>query len=388
MRLAYVSYEYPPDTAFGGIGTYVYITRAMRRMGYEVEVFSAGTSRESLHEIFEEGIIVHRVHCAKRKQFPSAIAPVFAARHQQQAFDLIESPEFDADGRVIREQFPHLPMAVKFHTPKFLVRELNNSVKKPGWLKRLFTGSYKKMDDAEYRLALAADDLSAPSLSLRSIIAERWEIDKSLIRHHPYIFLPNETFLRIPVTTLSRTVTFTGRLETRKGVLALAQAIPEVLQKHPDVTFRFIGKPDPGPNGQPMDVYLKAKLAPFAANIRFIPRVPPDQIPLLLAETDICVYPSLWENFPNVCLEAMSAARGIVASRNGGMEDMLEDIKGGILIDPKKPGEIAKGICYLLENPEERQAMGQRCRDKILTYYAGSLLKETAETYREIAGIK
>ncbi len=66
----------------------------------------------------------------------------------------------------------------------------------------------------------------------------------------------------------------------------------------------------------------------------------------------------------------MAAGRGIVAGREGGMKDMLEDIKGGVLVDPMSVKEIADGILFLLNNPAERFLMAARSREKVINYYA------------------
>lgn len=107
-----------------------------------------------------------------------------------------------------------------------------------------------------------------------------------------------------------------------------------------------------------------------------------------MEQIDVCVYPSLWENFPNVCLEAMTAGRGIVGSREGGMKDMLEDINGGMLVDPLSVDHIVSATAYLLQNPALRQEMGERARNKIITYYATSVLDETINYYQNIISSK
>ena len=121
------------------------------------------------------------------------------------------------------------------------------------------------------------------------------------------------------------------------------------------------------------------------ANLEFAGHVTPPQIAGYLARTDICVFPSLWENFPNVCLEAMSAARGIVASREGGMKDMLEDIEGGILIEPTDSPQLADAVCEMLDDPRQRRQRGERCREKIVDFYADQVVRDAERYYLDVA---
>ena len=132
------------------------------------------------------------------------------------------------------------------------------------------------------------------------------------------------------------------------------------------------------------DVLLK-ELGGSASRVKFIDHVPLSQIPYFLSTASVCVFPSLWENFPNVCLEAMSAARGIVASRSGGMSQMLQPCDGGLLVDPHDVHAIADGITNLLQHPEERIAYGMRSRQRIVDYHANTIPNKIVEQYKAFA---
>jgi glycosyltransferase involved in cell wall biosynthesis len=390
MKLAYVSYEFPPDTITGGIGTYVHeVTRALRQRGHHIEVFCASPYRDSPNELAEDGLIVHRVRSLRREDFRQAIVRHFAARHEQISFDLLESPEYGADGLAIKQQFPQLPLVVKCHTPGFFVKRLNQSLRAGCWKERLRRslglGKYKKQFDAEYRIAALAERVISPSASLAAHLTRDWGFAPDAIEVIPNPYVPRRQLLEIPVATNFRVVTFTGRLEVRKGVAALGEAVPRVLKQHPDVVFRFIGKNGRAPHGSgSMVEFLKQELAPHLSQIEFVDHVPLEQVPVHLARTDICVYPSLWENFPYVCLEAMSAARGIVASQEGGMRDMLTDIDGGELIDPTDARQMADKINDLLANPQRRQAMSARARDKVVNYYSTTVVGIIEDFYKSV----
>ena len=381
MNIAFTSFEFPPDTAIGGIATYVEnAAMLMAKKGHRVEVFTSSPHRTSIHESYAENILVHRIQTIDRDNFCKAVLPLFTQRHQHAAFDLVESPEYAYEGIEIKKAFPALPMIVRFHTPGFWVSYLNKkfvagSIKEK-IKKRLGIKQYKKEKDKEYLFTLMADGWVVPCTSMKDILTGHWGLDAEKIAIIPNPFQPSEALLNIVAETATGTVTFIGRLEVRKGVTQLAAAIPMVLKHQPAVQFRFVGKPNHAPDKKGMmDNYLKEQLSAFKDNIRFIPHVTKDKIPELLSQTDICVFPSYWELFGYVCTEAMAAARGIVAGREGGMRDMLEDINGGILIDPLSPQQIADGILLLLNDPAERIRMGKRCREKVISYYS----KEVAD---------
>jgi glycogen synthase len=376
MTIAFISFEFPPDTAIGGIATYAENAAVlMANKGHQVEVFTSSPYNESLNEVLAKNIIVHRIHSTDRNGFCKNILPIFTQRHLQTPFDVVESPEYSYEGLEIKKTFPALPMIVRFHTPSFWVKHLNKKYIAGSFkekIKKVFgIKQYKKDKDKEYRFAILASNWIVPCVSMKNILIEYWQLDAAKIEIIPNPFLPSAALLAINAKTKNNTVSFIGRLEVRKGVTQLAAAIPLVLKEKPNVQFYFIGKPNHAPNKKGMmDDYVKHQLKAFEKNIHFIPHVLKERIPELLAQTDICVFPSYWELFGYVCTEAMAAARGIVASKEGGMNDMLEAINGGVLIDPLSAEKIAAGILFLLDNPEERVAMGERSRQKTIDYYA------------------
>jgi glycosyltransferase involved in cell wall biosynthesis len=124
---------------------------------------------------------------------------------------------------------------------------------------------------------------------------------------------------------------------------------------------------------------LKRLLAPVSHAVEYVDGVPYDQVHRYYAESDICVLPSIWENFPNVCLEAMSAARGVVGSSAGGMAEMIDDGRTGLLMPPRNPRAIADAILRLLREPDRRMEMGRAARQHVRTAYAPEVIAPLQE---------
>ncbi len=392
MNIALISYEYPPDTADGGVATYVgQAARMLAGRGHAVEVFVG--SRERTETCTENGILVHRINTGHDERFRAAVGAAFAERHAAAAFDVLECPEWEADGLDAVRRVPDIPLVVKLHTPISLLRRLNlppwgigNSVRTASNRTRVFAGALRHgrrvpwmthyerqvrdMDRLESALAHAADEVATPSLSLGQILTKQWRLDPARVAHVPNPYAASEAMLAIPVETATNRVTFLGRLETRKGVLDLARAIPLVLRRHPQAKFRFVGRPMPSPSPSlDMQQFLERTLARHAASVEFYGAVSLAGIPGVLRETDICVFPSVWENFPNVCLEAMSAGRGVIGSSAGGMRDMLEDGKYGLNVPPRRAFALSEAISALLADPARRMALGQAAREKVQSAY-------------------
>jgi glycogen(starch) synthase len=399
MNIAFISYEFPPDTADGGIATYVYQASSMlHSRGHHVEVFAGSRTRTG--STTENGVMVHRIRAKDNDMFAHDAGAAFVQRHHTVHFDVLEGPDYSADAREAVRLAPDIPLVVRLHTPSILLLRLNYyesslrgklrfavSALRKGrastWgygralavyrelRRQIRIGRHMRHADRRERAhAALADELCSPSLSLRELIAQLWGVEAGRISHVPYAFTPSTSLLSIAADSMTNVVTFLGRLEVRKGVLDLAQAIPLVIRRHPAVRFQFVGPSEDSPKrGMAMKDYLHHELRAHHAAVEFPGPVPPDQVPGVLAGTDICVFPSLWENFPCVCLEAMAAARGIVGSAAGGMSEMLEEGVAGMLVRPRSPKAIAAAINDLLDDPARRVALGTIARRRLLTEY-------------------
>lgn len=381
MKIAFISYEYPPDTAYGGIGTYMYqAAQMMHQRGHHVEVFTSSPHRAGTD--IEDDILVHRINEKNRELFPAQIGEFFARRHDIIEFDVLEGPEYKADTQAAVALAPAIPLLIKLHSPSFFIYQLNGSETPfPMKLRReigaLVKGYrdrywlYNPKIDIECTHALEADEIVTPCSDLGRRMRRAWSLDPEKISCIPYPYQPSASLLRIPVETRNEVVTFIGKLEIRKGVIDLARAIPEILKHVPHTKFQFIGPSDRSHKAgfSSMRNYLEDRLRPYRDAVKFIDQVPLESIPEILAATDICIFPSIWENFPNVCLEAMSAGRCVVGSNAGGMVDMLKNGEFGRLIPPCSPQTIARTAIALLKNPELRIKLGAAARNNVLTEY-------------------
>lgn len=386
MRIAFISYEYPPETAIGGIGTYVLqISQMLQKKNIEVHVFCGSHTANSFN-IEPTGVSIHRVLCNSRKDLRKKIIPVIKKVHALTPLSIIEMAEYGAEGLYIKKEFPDIPLIVKLHTPQYLVKKINTHYRQNEFkfrLKRMLGIKYNYLNDNEYRAAVTADEIITPSVSLGKIIHNDWKIPNDKIRHLPNPYILNPELLAIPAEGKNLRFGYFGRMEIRKGIINLTAAIPIILKKLPQAECWFIGADSAGPHGEKsMKAFMKNEFKEVISRVKFIDQVSLSEIPKIMRELDVCVYPSIWENFPNVCLEAMTAARGIVASNCGGMVDMLQDIEGGVLINPDKTEEIVSSIIQLLSNNEQRIAMGKRSREKIIQYYSSKLIDEIIEYYK------
>lgn len=384
MRIAFVSHEYPPETGGGGIGTYLaQITRLLARAGHEVHVF-AGSQGAAASSPLPEGGQLHRI-AGPAAGFRSAVVPVFAAEHARKPFAVVEGTDFDASALGIRQARPDIPYVVKLHTPRFVIDEMHAQPPRGRVKWRMMIGAWRRgrrfqprpireqpAAQAELAAIRLADEIAAPSQAVADAACQWAALDRDRISIFPYPYEPGADILAIPAGGATNRVTFLGRLEERKGVIDLADAIPRVRAQQPAARFRFVGRAVPhGPAGTDMADFLRDRLGPHAAAVEFTGPRPPGDIPGLLAATDILVAPSHWESFGLVCCEGLAAARAVVGSANGGMAEILDHGRIGVLVPPRRPGVLARELLTLLGDPARRQALGTAGRQHVCKQYSG-----------------
>lgn len=94
-----------------------------------------------------------------------------------------------------------------------------------------------------------------------------------------------------------------------------------------------------------------------------------NDIPAVLASLDISVVPSISESLPNVVLESMAAGVPVVATRVGGIPDILEHEKSGLLVPPGDDLQLTEAIGRLIPNPALRQAIGSRAKEYAASHF-------------------
>lgn len=383
MRIAFVSYEYAGIAEGGGIGTYVRQTAAMlAARGHSVEVFTSWSDAR-----LDDGgdIRVTQIR-APRELFSRQVVPYFLAAHECDPFDVIESAEYGADIEYVIRAAENVPRVVKLHTAAHQIAEINDeyislrskarfiagAIRRGRAPKPFWSRSYNPNEDPERDIAISADEVTAPSTALLERTARAWRLDFSRSVVIPHVFLPDASLAALSPARDGATVTFIGKLEVRKGILDLAKAIPAVVRECPDVRFRFVGRSLPHPaTGESLDATVTRLAGRLGSDrLEFVGAVPYSEISGYLGASTIAVFPSHWEAFGFVCLEAMAAGCAVVGSSAGGMSEIITHEETGLLVPPRDPKALSAAIVYLLRNSEQRTRMAKEARAHVLSDYA------------------
>jgi phosphatidylinositol alpha-1,6-mannosyltransferase len=162
------------------------------------------------------------------------------------------------------------------------------------------------------------------------------------------------------------------RLVARKGPATLIAALPWVLARHPGCLLVVVGG---GPDRSRLE--RAAEAHGVAGSVRLLGRRPWPAIGRYYAAADVFALPTrerFWgletEGFPLVYLEAAAAGLPVVAGLAGGVREAVDDGTTGLIVDGRRPEEVADALLGLLDDPPRRRAMGAAGRQRVLDRFS------------------
>src|SRR5262245_33969105 len=167
---------------------------------------------------------------------------------------------------------------------------------------------------------------------------------------------------RVPRARL-RKVVMVANLRVEKGHDVLIDAAVDVLRNVPDVRFDLVGA------GPELDrLRTRARARGVADAITFAGHC--DDVAARLADADVFVLPSRSEAFPNAILEAMAAGLPIVASAVGGILELIDDGRTGVLVPAGDPGALAHALCHVIADAPHTARLGEAARAEASARYS------------------
>lgn len=153
-----------------------------------------------------------------------------------------------------------------------------------------------------------------------------------------------------------------GRLVYEKGHEFLVEAMSTVTQSDTHAIAGICG-------AGPLHDQLQAQIEKLNLQDKVKLLGQWDEIPELLAASDVFVLPSRWEGLPMALLEGMMAGLPVIATRVEGVDEVVQPGEHGILVPLESPAELAQAILQLLRSPQERARMGGAARERVLNSY-------------------
>jgi glycosyltransferase involved in cell wall biosynthesis len=411
LRIGFFVWEYPPKIV-GGLGTYAeYITREFVELGHDVSVFTLNDGDLKTKEIVR-GVEVHRPLIADA----SNVFPMFVTDDLKRwgtnirffndifIYNVLSSTKF-LNGLIKREGYCFDIVCVHDWLSCISGLIVKNGSKIPvvfhvhstEWGRSGDTGS-DVVSHLERATAQNADAIITVSSAMQDdLVRHGWPQAKINVVWNgvdPDEYDPNRC-RKDEISKIRenygipedwKMLLFLGRLTWVKSVKNLVQALPTVLKDYPKTKLVILGKGE-----QQSDIIEMANRLGVKDNIvcRF-DFVPEKERILHYAAADLCVFPSVYEPFGIVSLEAMSMAKPVIVGARGvvGFREQVISSgsdQNGMHVNGEDSSDIAWAIKETLSDPKRAKLWGESGRKRVIEYFTWrKAAEQTLDTYEAV----
>ncbi len=397
INICLVSREYPPETGWGGIGTYTHhLAHGLVNLGCEVHVITQSLDYEK--EYLDGGVYVHRIvhplffpykgrlnEFTLRLEYSFEIYQKLKELINKYRIDIVEAPNFSAEG-FIYSLFKKTPLVTRLHTHFSEVIEFSR------WPKTYDRNLSCWLEDSAI---LRSNLVTCSTHRHKQLIFNEIGINSKNTEIIP-LGIPLPELKQVdPKDKKSLTILYVGRLEKRKGAHILFKAIPKILQEFPETEFIIIGRDTYlndnfiSFNGKKEHSFknklIKSLPEKYLNNIQFLDYVDSKTLHQYYSKCDIFIAPSLYESFGFIYIEAMSYAKPVIGCGVGGIPEVVQDGVNGILVPPEDHNALAEAIIGLIKDKNLREKIGKRARRGVERDFSLNLMVErTLKAYTKL----
>jgi len=411
MRIGFFVWEYPPSVV-GGLGTYAEnITQEFLDIGHDVCVFTLNRGGLKTREILK-GVEVHRPLIADA----SNVFPFFVVDDLKKwgtniklfndifIYNILSATKF-LNGLIKKEKYNFDVVCVHDWLSSISGLVIKNESKIPvvfhthstEWGRSGGQGS-EVVSHLEGAMAQSADKIITVSYAMQQdLVRHGWSPSKISVvwngvdpeKYNPRIVKKEEVMkirARYNVPENWNMLLFVGRLAWVKGVRNLLVAMPSVLKEYPNTKLVILGKGE-----EQSDIVETAERMGIKEKVVYrFDFVPENERILHYAAADACVFPSTYEPFGIVSLEAMAMEKPVVVGARGvvGFKEQVLSAgtdQNGIHVNGEDPSDIAWGIKEVLRNPDKARNWGENGRKRVLELFTWrKVAEETLKIYESV----
>ncbi|MEM2094468.1 MAG: glycosyltransferase family 4 protein [Candidatus Bathyarchaeia archaeon] len=371
-----------------GISSFTYyFSKALVRLGHEVHIFTDQISARSSLET--NGIWIHSPQrsvlslnkypigvVSDRVLYAISVSRTIPRVAKNYRIDVVESPDWYGESSFLcyKEHMP--PIVLRCHTP------LSLFLTHFGY-KNLYTKIASRFEEIPI---MKANSVISTSKALANYLMSKCNrcpnhiiyngIDASFIKS-----LPDLTFREKWRIGQCPMILCIGSINRSKGSHLLLRIVNRILETDRLVKIVFTGSL---PQGSLQALYNTVKPS-YRERVIFTGWLPYVDFVSAVAACDIVAQPSLWESCSYATLEAMSLGKAILASKVGGLPEMIVDGESGLLFEPEDDTALVRGINLLLADSSLREKLGRNAQLRVQELFNDEIMaKNSVSVYRKL----
>ncbi len=393
MRVIMLSWEYPPKIV-GGISRHVYdLAHALTAQGVEVHVVTCEHPGAAEEEV-EDGIFLYRVtpsgpgndfihwvqllNDAMLVRADVLVAEIIGKDDDQPL--LLHPHDWLAHfaAAALKHKY-HLPLVATIHATE---HGRNSGIKGP--TQEYINSVEWQLQNEAWRVIVCTDFMKR---ECEHALGTPWAkmdiipngVDAAKFQLPDFTPEDKAAFRARYAAPEEKIIFFVGRMVREKGVQVLIEALPKVRWGYHDAKLLVCG------GGQREHLVQLAAYLGMERHVYFAGFVPDDDLLKIYSIIDIACFPSLYEPFGIVALEAMAAHVPVVVSDAGGLPEVVEDGVTGLTTYAGNPGSLADGILKLLHESETAKRMTDAAWERVGTTFSwDTIAAQTLATYTRI----
>jgi glycosyltransferase involved in cell wall biosynthesis len=400
LSIGLVTPGWPANAFPNGIVTYVAtLLPSLRKIGHRVSVLAGeivgdpgepgiydlarlGSARSVPEQLFDRLAYRFAPRTAHQRRMQRELVRTARTMIADQSIEIVEMEESFGLAAAVRESVS-IPVCVRLHGPWFL----NGPVAGV-----LDDESFRERVRAEREAIAVADGITAPSRDVLERVRAHYDlpIAEAKVIPYPVAAPPAETTWKLTACDASRLL-FVGRFDRHKGGDVMIEAFGRILEAIPRARLSFVG-PDRGcvtDDGRSWSLldFARARLpgALEDGRIEWLGQQPLAALGPLRRSALVTIVASRYETFCYAAAEAMALGCPVVATSVGGIPEIVQDGRNGILCRPEDPADLAEKVIGLMTEPSRAAALGEQAAlDCERLYHPDVIAERTAAFYRAV----
>lgn len=393
LRIAFATPEYVTEDYFdGGLANYINrIAKLLVELGHDVHVVTLSQKNEEQFE--HEGVMVHRVmlkpvwYAFSRAtrysltttlhwlNFSTQAFRKLKQLHRQHPFHLIQYPSYSFCGLI------SIPFLRTTHVVRASSYQpaLNAAA---GVERNLDTAVAERLESLQYKLTR---NVFAPNNAMQRMLANKTNLrDAPVIRTPFYVETRDwdetvyEQFFKGRKYAL-----YFGRFQLHKGFHTLAQALPRFLNECPDAYVALVGRDMETSLGSSMAGFARTQCGSSAARLIMLDHLPHSQLYPVIAGAHLVVLPSLIDNSPNACLEAMGLGRVVIGTSGTSFDELIVDGVNGFLVPRGDHESLAEKMIAAWDDPRLAK-MSEAAKQRMLEFAPEKTVTSLLSYYSQV----
>jgi glycosyltransferase involved in cell wall biosynthesis len=392
LRIGFGTHEYVTEGCYdGGIANHLHrVAKSLAAMGHDVHIVTRSEIDQA--EFYHDGVMVHRVKVGSawyqlnritRYQLTTtvyllglstAIQRKLRELNEQKAFQLLQFPNTPFCGlwSILFLRLPHVLLAASYQ-PLWNDLRIQGKLdfKAVAWLEKLQTRLTK--------------NIYAPSAALQQTLKEREGLPDVKVIRTP-IYLETEAWDSSVYTQFlqgKQYLLFFGRFELRKGFHILARSLPALFASYPNAFVVLVGRDMESDLAPSMAQYARALSDQYQDRLIVLEQLPHTQLYPIIEGAHLVVLPSLLDNAPNACLEAMALGKPVLGTTGASFEELISDQLTGFLVAPDDVAALSDKIVSAWKDPRLVE-IGRAAKKKSLEFAPAQTVASLLDYYHEV----